>query len=103
MKRGEAMFSESEGESYEQIEKIARNILKFRVKHNLYILPSHDVKKWAELVIKEGGCPRVPSRKGSCPCKYALDDIKESHCCRRHLFVDEEYLKLYEELEDEVE
>lgn len=47
----------------EQIERIARTILKFRAKHNLYILPSHDVKKWAELVIKEGGCPRVPSRK----------------------------------------
>lgn len=82
-------------------EKIARNILRFAEKHNLHILPGHDPYSWAQLVIEEGGCPCVPSRKGNCPCKYALDDIKENHCCRCHLFVDSEYLELYNKLEAE--
>lgn len=82
----------------EKLDKIVKNIKGFAEAHDLHILPGHDIVKWAEIVIEGGGCPCVPSRKGACPCKYALNDIKENHCCRCHLFVDGEYLEEYNRL-----
>lgn len=78
--------------------RIVKNILRFARRYNLHILPGHDIDRWAECVIREGGCPCVPSRKGNCPCGYVFNDIKENHCCRCHLFVDDEYLAEYNRL-----
>jgi ferredoxin-thioredoxin reductase catalytic subunit len=79
-------------------DEIVSNILEFAEVNKLHILPGHDVTKWVNAVIKENGCPCVPSRKGDCPCEYALDDIKQNHCCRCHLFVDDVYLEEYNRL-----
>lgn len=75
-----------------EVDRIANNILEFAENNKLYIHPGRDVKEWAELVIKEGSCPCVSSRK-SCPCEYVLQDIKEENCCRCRLFVNDEYLE----------
>lgn len=80
-----------------EVNRIADNVFKFAERHELYIHPGRDVKEWAELVIKEGSCPCVSSRK-SCPCEYALQDIEEENCCRCRLFINETYLELYNEL-----
>lgn len=80
-----------------EADRIADNIFKFAEKHKLHIHPGRDVKKWAELVIKEAGCPCVPSRRGSCPCEFVLQDIEEENCCRCCLFINDEYLRVYNE------
>ena len=77
--------------------RITNNILEFAENNKLHIHPGRDVREWAQLVIKEGGCPCVSSRK-SCPCEYVLQDIEEEDCCRCRLFINESYLELYNEL-----
>lgn len=80
-----------------QKEAIAENITKFAQENHLQIHPGQDVERWAELVIKKGGCPCVPGRS-ECPCEFALEDIKEINRCRCGLFVNGAYLEEYERL-----
>ena len=81
-----------------QVGRIANSILDFAEKHGLLIHPGRDIYKWAELVIKEGGCcPCVPSRR-VCPCEFVLQDIEEENCYRCRLFINDEYLRVYNEL-----
>jgi ferredoxin-thioredoxin reductase catalytic subunit len=80
-----------------EADRIANNILEFAERHKLLIHPGRDIKEWAELVIKEGSCPCVSSRK-SCPCEQVLQDIEEEDCCRCRLFINDAYLELYNQL-----
>lgn len=78
-------------------EKIAVELIKFACQHELKIHPGQDPFKWADLVIRKGGCPCVPARK-HCPCEFALDDIKELGRCRCGLFCNDDYIKKYNDL-----
>ena len=93
-----SIFCLKEEEIVSEPDKVADDILQFAERHELLLHPGRDIHKWAELVIKEGGCcPCVPSRRG-CPCEYVLQDIEEENCCRCRLFVNEAYLRQYNEL-----
>lgn len=46
-----------------QADRVANNILGFAEKHKLHIHPGRDVKKWAQLVIKNSDVPAVPLGK----------------------------------------
>jgi hypothetical protein len=78
-------------------EQIAQGIVEFAEKNNLHIHPGQDPTKWADLVIVKGGCPCVPGRN-SCPCAYALEDIKTLGRCRCGLFTNDGYLETYNNL-----
>jgi ferredoxin-thioredoxin reductase catalytic subunit len=78
-------------------EQIAESITKFAEKNNLHIHPGQDPSKWADLVLVKGGCPCVLGRN-SCPCAYALEDIKEFGRCRCGLFANDGYLVTYNNL-----
>ncbi|GAI82807.1 unnamed protein product, partial [marine sediment metagenome] len=78
-------------------ETIAANIVKFAQDNNLQLHPGQEPLKWADLVLKNGGCPCVPSRS-ECPCKFVLEDLKEQNRCRCGLFVNDAYLKEYSAL-----
>lgn len=80
-----------------QREQIAEAIIKFAQENNLEIHPGQDPFKWADLVIKKGGCPCVPDRN-HCPCEFVLEDIKESNRCRCGLFVNDTYIDEYNRL-----
>jgi len=79
-------------------ESIAENIAKFAEANDLQIHPGQESLKWAELVVKHGGCPCVRVRKGFCPCRFVFEDIKEIGRCRCGLFCDEAYLEEYHRL-----
>lgn len=81
----------------ENKEKISKAISEFAEKHNLHIHPGQEPNKWAELVIKNGGCPCVPGRI-DCPCELVLEDIRKLGRCRCGLFCDDKYLREYNEL-----
>jgi hypothetical protein len=78
-------------------DRIAADIVKFAQDHNLHIHPGQEPRKWADLVIKKGGCPCVPGRD-HCPCEFAMDDIKEIGRCRCGLFCNDAYLEEYNRL-----
>lgn len=78
-------------------ETIAANIIKFAQENKLHLHPGQEPLKWADLVLKNGGCPCVPSRP-ECPCKFVLEDLKEQNRCRCGLFVNDAYLKEYNAL-----
>ena len=78
-------------------EEIAEAIIKFAQDNDLEIHPGQDPLKWADLVIKKGGCPCVPGRK-HCPCEFALEDIKEINRCRCGLFCNKAYIEEYNRL-----
>ena len=78
-------------------EEIAEDIIRFARENKLEIHPGQDPLKFAELVIKHGGCPCVPGRN-HCPCEFALEDIKELGRCRCGLFCNEAYLEEYDRL-----
>jgi len=78
-------------------EEIAEAIVKFAQDNNLQIHPGQDPLKWADLVIKKGGCPCVPGRN-HCPCEFALEDIKEINRCRCGIFVNGAYIEEYNRL-----
>lgn len=78
-------------------EQIAAAIVKFAHDNNLHIHPGQEPLKWADLVIKKGGCPCVPGRN-HCPCGEALGDIKELGRCRCGLFCNDGYLVEYDRL-----
>lgn len=78
-------------------EEIAEAIIKFAQENNLEIHPGQEPLKWADLVIKKGGCPCVPGRD-HCPCEFALDDIKQINRCRCGIFVNGAYIKEYNRL-----
>jgi hypothetical protein len=79
-------------------ETIAERIIKFAQDNNLKIHPGQEPLKWADLVIKKGGCPCVPSRKDGCPCKFVLEDVKKLNRCRCGLFVNGAYIEEYNRL-----
>ena len=78
-------------------DSIALAIACFARDNNLKIHPGQEVQKWAELVIKKGGCPCVPGRY-QCPCEFALGDIEELGRCRCGLFCNDDYIKEYNRL-----
>ncbi|MBA7539377.1 hypothetical protein ES705_31656 [subsurface metagenome] len=78
-------------------ETIAANIVKFTQDNGLRIHPGQEPLKWADLVIKNGGCPCVPGRS-ECPCEFVLEDIKELGRCRCGLFCNAAYLREYNRL-----
>ena len=78
-------------------ETISANIVKFTRDKGLQIHPGQEPLKWADLVLKNGGCPCVPTRK-QCPCEFVLEDIKELGRCRCGLFCNDAYLKEYNRL-----
>ena len=78
-------------------EEIADAIIKFARDNNLEIHPGQEPLKWADLVIKKGGCPCVPGRN-HCPCEFVLEDLKEINRCRCGLFVNGAYLEEYNRL-----
>ncbi|MBA7596426.1 hypothetical protein ES703_03396 [subsurface metagenome] len=78
-------------------ETIAANIVTFTRDNGLQIHPGQDPFKWADLVLKNGGCPCVPTRK-QCPCEFVLEDVKELGRCRCALFCNDAYLKEYNAL-----
>ena len=78
-------------------ETIAASIIKFAENNGLQIHPGQEPLKWADLVIKKGGCPCVPGRN-KCPCEFALEDMKEINRCRCGLFCNEAYIKEYNRL-----
>lgn len=78
-------------------EIIAATIIKFAQEHNLKIHPGQEPLRWADLVIKKGGCPCVPGRS-QCPCKFVLEDIKRINRCRCGLFVNGAYIEEYNRL-----
>ena len=78
-------------------ETIAENIVKFTQEHNLKIHLGQEPLKWADLVIKKGGCPCVPGRN-HCPCEFVLEDAKELNRCRCGLFVNDAYIEEYNRL-----
>lgn len=80
-------------------EQIAEGITKFAEKNKLSIHPGQDPLKWAGLVLEKGGCPCVPGRN-SCPCAYALEDIKELGRCRCGLFANGDYLVTYNNIKN---
>lgn len=80
-----------------QSETIAADIVKFAQDNNLKIHPGQEPLKWADLVIKNNGCPCVPGRN-HCPCEFALEDIKKINRCRCGLFVNDAYLEEYNRL-----
>lgn len=80
-----------------QREQIAKDIIKFAQDNNLEIHPGQEPLKWADLVIKKGGCPCVPGRN-HCPCEFVLEDIKEINRCRCGLFVNGAYIEEYNSL-----
>ena len=75
-------------------ETIAANIVKFAQDNKLQIHPGQEPLKWADLVIKKGGCPCVPGRS-ECPCEFVPDDIKQLGRCRCGLFCNDAYLEEY--------
>ena len=79
-------------------EQIAESIIKFAERNKLQIHPGQDPYKWADLVLKKGGCPCVPSRK-HCPCAFAMEDIKELGRCRCGLFTNDAYIENYNSLQ----
>ena len=78
-------------------ETIADNIVKFTQDNGLQIHPGQEPLKWADLVIKKGGCPCVPGRS-ECPCKFVLEDIEQINRCRCGLFVNGAYIEEYNRL-----
>lgn len=78
-------------------ETIAANIVMFTQNNGLQIHPGQDPLKWADLVLKKGGCPCVKGRP-ECPCNFVLEDIKELGRCRCGLFCNDAYLKEYNAL-----
>lgn len=78
-------------------ETIRNDIDRFAKDNELLIHPGQESLKWADLVIKKGGCPCVPGRK-HCPCEFALEDIKELGRCRCGLFCNDAYLMRYNTL-----
>ena len=78
-------------------ETIAANIVKFAQDNGLQIHPGQEPLKWAGLVLKNDGCPCVPTRK-HCPCEFVPDDIKELGRCRCGLFCNDAYIKEYNTL-----
>ena len=78
-------------------ETIAANIIKLSQDNKLHIHPGQEPFKWADLVIKKGGCPCVPGRS-ECPCEFVPDDIKQLGRCRCGLFCNDAYLKEYNAL-----
>ena len=78
-------------------EQIAADITKYAEDNNLLIHPGQEPLKYADLVIKKGGCPCVLTRK-HCPCEFVLDDIKELGRCRCGLFCNGTYLSEYNNL-----
>lgn len=78
-------------------EQIAESIIKFAEKNKLKIHPGQDPYKWAVLVLEKGGCPCIPERK-SCPCAFAMEDIKDLGRCRCGLFANKDYLVTYNNL-----
>ncbi|GAI96818.1 unnamed protein product [marine sediment metagenome] len=78
-------------------EKIAADIIKFTQDNGLQLHPGQKPLKWADLVIKKGGCPCVPTRK-HCPCEFVRDDVKELGRCRCGLFCNAAYLREYNAL-----
>lgn len=78
-------------------EEIAADIAKFAQDNNLQIHPGQEPLKWADLVLKKGGCPCVPGRS-ECPCECVLEDIKGLGRCRCGLFVNGVYLNEYSAL-----
>lgn len=76
---------------------IARGIEEFLASHEgISLHPGRKPLSQGELVIKKNGCPCVPGRQ-KCPCEQAMDDIEELNHCRCYLFVNDAYLKDYEE------
>lgn len=78
-------------------ETIAANIVKFGQNNGLQLHPGQEPLKWADLVLKNGGCPCVKGRP-ECPCEFVMEDIKELGRCRCGLFVNDAYLKEYNAL-----
>ena len=78
-------------------EDIAGAITKFARDNRLEIHPGQEPLKWADLVIKKGGCPCVPGRN-HCPCQQALDDIKKLGRCSCGLFCNDGYIEEYNNL-----
>ena len=81
-------------------EEIAEAIIKFAQDNNLEIHPGQEPLKWADLVIKKGGCPCVPDRN-HCPCEFVLEDMKDINRCRCGLFVNGAYIEEYNRLQAE--
>jgi len=55
---------------------------KFAKEHNLELNPDIDIDLKAETCIQyNGACPCLIKWRLSCPCKEALDDIKEADAC----------------------
>jgi ferredoxin-thioredoxin reductase catalytic subunit len=82
-------------------EQIATSITKFAEKNGLHLHPGQDPHKWADLVLAKGGCPCVPERN-TCPCAFALEDIKVLGRCRCGLFTNDDYLNDYNNLKNQV-
>ena len=80
-------------------ETIAANIVKFTQNNGLQLHPGQEPLKWADLVLKKGGCPCVPGRN-QCPCGFVIEDIKELGRCRCGLFCNDAYLREYNALND---
>lgn len=78
-------------------EEIAEAITKFAQDNNLELHPGQEPLKWADLVMKHGGCPCVPGRN-HCPCEFVLEDLKELNRCRCGLFVNGAYIEEYNRL-----
>ena len=81
-------------------EEIAEDIIRFAQENKLEIHPGQEPLKWADLVLKKGGCPCVPGRD-HCPCEFVLEDIREIDRCRCGLFVNGAYIKEYNRLNAE--
>ncbi len=81
-------------------EQIAKSIIKYAELNKLQLHPGQDPYAWADLVLKEGGCPCVPGRH-SCPCAFVKEDIKEFDRCRCALFVNDTYIENYNALKGE--
>ena len=75
-------------------EQIAESIIKYAERNKLHIHPGRDPLEWADLVLKEGGCPCVRGRP-SCPCAFVMEDIRKEGCCRCGLFVNDAYIDEY--------
>jgi ferredoxin-thioredoxin reductase catalytic subunit len=82
----------------EDKEVLASKISKFAEDNGLQLHPGQDAMRWAELVIKKGGCPCVPGRK-ECPCSQALEDIARLNRCRCGIFVNAAYIEEYNSLQ----
>lgn len=73
---------------------IAAKITEFAQDNGLKIHPGQDPLRWADLVVKNGGCPCVPGRT-ECPCEFVVEDVKKLNRCRCGLFVNAVYLREY--------